>query len=271
MKGIIFPGVLLLTLLVISSRNLFGSEPVMSQVVAHRGLMQEAPENTIINFRSCLVSGMGFEFDVQLTKDGQLVCIHDGELERTTNGTGKASDLLLSEIRQLDAGSWFDDQFKGAQVPTVEEVFELLSDSQQPDLVIAVDLKISGVEQQIVKLAQEKGVLDQLLFIGHTISQPEVRHELREASPQAHTAALANTPEEFEQALKAVDADWVYLRFLPTQEQMQQVHTAQKRAFIAGKTVSGKLPLNWTKAKEVGIDAILTDHPRELDALLKGN
>src|ERR1700709_498092 len=77
-------------------------------VVAHRGLLRHAPENTLANFRACLELRLGFEFDVQATKDGQLVCIHDSTVDRTTNGTGKVADLTLSAIRGFDAGSWFD-------------------------------------------------------------------------------------------------------------------------------------------------------------------
>lgn len=94
-------------------------------IVAHRGLLKVAPENTLANFRACLELRLGFEFDVQRSQDGHLVCIHDKTLDRTTNGSGNVADLTLSEIKQLDAGSWFDPRFKGEQVPTVTEVLQL--------------------------------------------------------------------------------------------------------------------------------------------------
>lgn len=84
------------------------SEPL---IVAHRGLLHHAPENTLANFRACLELRLGFEFDVEVTKDGELVCIHDSTLDRTTNGTGKVSEHTLAEIRNLDAGSWFAPKF----------------------------------------------------------------------------------------------------------------------------------------------------------------
>src|SRR6476469_4312332 len=87
--------------------------------VAHRGLLRHAPENTLANFRACLELRLGFEFDVERTKDGHLVCIHDSTVNRTTNVTGKVSDLSLDEIRHLDAGKWFDAKFAGEKVPTI--------------------------------------------------------------------------------------------------------------------------------------------------------
>jgi glycerophosphoryl diester phosphodiesterase len=73
----------------------------------------------------------------------------------------------------------------------------------------------------------------------------------------------------FPSALAASDADWVYLRFIPTKEQMAAVTSEGKRAFIAGKTVAGDLPDNWREAAGVGIGGILTDHPIELGTLLR--
>lgn len=94
------------------------AEPAKPLIVAHRGLLIHAPENTLANLRACLELRLGFEFDVERTKDGHVVCIHDGTLDRTTNGTGKVSEQTLEEIRQLDAGSWFDPSFAGEKVPS---------------------------------------------------------------------------------------------------------------------------------------------------------
>jgi glycerophosphoryl diester phosphodiesterase len=135
-------------------------------IVAHRGLLLHAPENTLANFRACLELRLGFEFDVEKTKDGQLVCIHDVSVDRTTNGTGEVSQLTLEEIRRLDAGSWFESKFAGEKVPTIEEVLKLVAEYQQHDVLIAVDLKAEGVEQEVVRLAEKHKVLNKLLFIG---------------------------------------------------------------------------------------------------------
>ena len=244
----------------------YGGEPL---IVAHRGLLHHAPENTLANFRACLELRLGFEFDVEKTKDGQLVCIHDGTVDRTTNGSGAVSELTLEEIRGLDAGSWFDPKFAGEKVPTIEEVLELVAEYQQHDVLIAVDLKAESVGANVVRLAEKHKVLGQLLFIGKTISEPEVRDQIRSVSKKAHTAAVANDADEFEKALAASNADYLYFRYLPPKEQMEAVHGARKRAFIAGTTVSGSSPENWQHAVNVGIDGILTDYPLELAAMLR--
>jgi glycerophosphoryl diester phosphodiesterase len=249
--------------------NTFAEEPTRPLIVAHRGLLQHAPENTMANFRACLELGLGFEFDVQRTKDGQLVCIHDATVNRTTNGTGQVMELTLTEIRQLDAGSWFAPQFAGEKVPTVEEVLKLVADYRHKEVLIAVDLKAEDVEGDVVRLAEQHEVLNRLLFIGRTISESQVRQRIKAASTKAQTACVANNADEFPKALAAENSDWVYFRYLPLKEQIVAAQNAGKRTFIAGATVSGNVPENWRQAADVGIASILTDYPLELRAMLR--
>jgi glycerophosphoryl diester phosphodiesterase len=237
-------------------------------VVAHRGLLNHAPENTLANFKACLELRLGFEFDVERTKDGELICIHDDTLDRTTSGTGRVADKTLAEIPQLDAGDWFDPQFAGEKVPMIDEVLALVAEYRDREVLIAVDIKAAGVEKELVQLAEKHDVLQRLLFIGRTISDARVRENLKAASANAQTAAVANNPDEFAAALGA-NADWVYFRYLPPQAQMDAVRRARKFAFIAGVTVSGNVPENWQKATRVDIDGILTDYPLELRAMLR--
>ena len=267
LRSLLLPALWLLV--VPANPSTAGAEQTM--IVAHRGLLRHAPENTLANFRACLELRLGFEFDVQRTRDGQLVCIHDETVDRTTNGIGTVSEMTLEQIRRLDAGKWFDPKFAGEKVPTVEEVLKLVAEYRQHDIVLAVDLKAENVEHDVVRLAEHHEVLDRLLFIGRTISDPRVRDRLKRASSKARTAALANDAGEFPTALAAPHADWVYLRYLPSPTQIEAVHHARKRSFLAGPTVAGNLPANWQQAVAVGIDAVLTDCPLELRTALRQN
>lgn len=89
---------------------------------AHRGAMSTHPENTVPALREAVRLGAQMiEFDVQLTKDGALVLMHDGTVDRTTDGKGKVADLTLAEIKALDAGAKLGPAFVGTRVPTFEE------------------------------------------------------------------------------------------------------------------------------------------------------
>jgi glycerophosphoryl diester phosphodiesterase len=173
------------------------AQPPQPLIVAHRGLLRHAPENTLANFRACLELRIGFEFDVERTKDGELICIHDSTVDRTTNGTGSVSELTLAQIRKMDAGSWFDTKFASEKVPTVGEVLQLVATYRQHDVLIAVDLKAENLGQNVVRLAEKHKVLHRLLFIGRTIIEPKLREQIKNASPKAQTAAVANDANEF--------------------------------------------------------------------------
>ena len=126
-----------------------GATATMSKpwLIAHRGASAYAPENTVPAFRLAADQHAAFvEFDLQLTKDRQIVCLHDESLERTTDvedvfpdrfrtvtGSGGAptrrwllADFTLAELRTLDAGSWFGPSFRGTRIPTFAETIDSL-------------------------------------------------------------------------------------------------------------------------------------------------
>src|SRR5207244_11521683 len=95
-------------------------------VIAHRGASGHAPENTMAAFRKAVAQGATFiETDLQLSRDAHFVAIHDGTVNRTTNGRGAVHDLTLVELRELDAGSWFGSEVSGERIPTLEEIRQL--------------------------------------------------------------------------------------------------------------------------------------------------
>lgn len=98
-------------------------------ICAHRGAMETHPENTIAAFKEAIRLGAHMiEFDVQLTKDNELVVIHDDSISRTTNGTGYVKKLTLNELKKLDAGSWKSQHFKKEKIPTLKEVLQIMPD-----------------------------------------------------------------------------------------------------------------------------------------------
>lgn len=96
------------------------------RIIAHRGHKTEAPEQTMAAYRMAVELGAEMiEADVQFSRDGVAVLMHDWTLERTTNGHGPASGLDWAQIAVLDAGSWFDPQFAGERVPRLDDLFAL--------------------------------------------------------------------------------------------------------------------------------------------------
>jgi glycerophosphoryl diester phosphodiesterase len=260
--AVLFPGMTTLPLV------LPAAEPPPAgqvRIVAHRGLLKHAPENTAAAFRSCLALRLGFELDVQRTKDGRLVCLHDTTLDRTTNGRGDASAMTWKELQRLDAGTWFDPAFRNERIPLMDDVFAMIARSRHP-VLIAVDVKIAdpNVERDLVKLAVEHKILDRLVFIGRTIESADMRKRFKTADRNARTARLAKSRDELRDVLKDPQADWAYVRFIPTADDVAAIHRAKKRVILVGPKVAGKEPANWKAAVANGVDAILTDYPLEL-------
>ena len=99
------------------------------RIIGHRGAAASAPENTLAGFRKARELGAEWvEFDVQATRDGCPILLHDARLERTTDGYGIAADRSSSEIERLDAGRWFGSGFRGEKVPRLDMALALIDE-----------------------------------------------------------------------------------------------------------------------------------------------
>lgn len=123
------------------------------KTIAHRGASGYAPENTLAAYDKAVAMKADYiEIDLQLTKDGHLVSIHDNTLARTTNGNGFIGTTTLSKIKQLDAGSWFSPEFKNEKVPTFDEILSrykgartgILIEVKSPEIYPGIEHKIKA-------------------------------------------------------------------------------------------------------------------------------
>lgn len=119
-------------------------------IVAHRGASADAPENTLPALALSWEQGAdGFECDVQMTADGEVVCFHDADTQRVTGVKCVVKDTSLRELRELDAGAWFGPEFAGVRIPTLSEVFAAVL----PGKRILIEVKCGP--EILAKLIQE--------------------------------------------------------------------------------------------------------------------
>ena len=177
-----------------------GKFPVL--VIAHRGFSGGAPENTLIAFKKALELGVDMiELDVHLSKDGEVVIIHDDTLNRTTNGKGKVAEYTLKELKQLDAGSSSSPPYSGERIPTLKEVLQLV----EARVPLAIELKkgerdrttIIDLADRAFQEVEKMGMLNQVLFASFELSAIE---RIQERNPHVPVAFISgkdwNSPNE---------------------------------------------------------------------------
>lgn len=138
----------------------------MSKIFAHRGYSGKYPENTMIAFIKAVEVGVdGIELDVQLTKDGEVVIIHDETLDRTTNGKGYVNEYSLEEISKFNAKFIFD-ELDFTPIPTLREYLEYIKEF---DIVTNIELKnsiidYSNIEKKVVELVKEFNLEEKVII-----------------------------------------------------------------------------------------------------------
>lgn len=239
--------------------------PQPCKVVAHRGFSALAPENTLAAYRKALEYGAGgAECDVRRTKDGGLVLMHDGDVKRTTNGSGKIAELTLEEIRALDAGSWKGAAFAGEKVPTFAEYLALVKDT---GCTAVVEIKAEGIAAEVVEMIRQADMVAQCCVISF---DPANIKAVRQREPKLRCAWLVGGPlkgtpaeraESLAQQARDCDAPAVSLDFqIVSPELIQELK--QRGLGVACWTVNE--PIIATALSAWGVDTITTDR---LDAL----
>jgi glycerophosphoryl diester phosphodiesterase len=133
---------------------------------AHRGACHEAPANTLAAFLLAVeLNADGIEFDVHLSSDGEMVVIHDFMVDATTDGQGPVRDKTLSELKRLDAGSWFDPAFSGERIPTLGEVIDVVGQR----LLLNIELKTASwrgedLAEAVVRTVEENQLLERVVI-----------------------------------------------------------------------------------------------------------
>lgn len=136
--------------------------------IAHRGFSGKYPENTMLAFKKAIEAGAdGVEFDVHLTKDGEIVIIHDERIDRTSDGEGFVADYTYEELTKFDMYAGFAGQFGFNKIPTLREYFELVKPID--GFITNIELKTGvneypGIEKAVFELIKEFGLEDRIII-----------------------------------------------------------------------------------------------------------
>ena len=235
-------------------------------VYGHRGFSAAAPMNTLPAFEMAADAGAdGIELDVQLSGDGHAVVIHDFTVDATTDGSGQVSELSLSQLKALDAGSWFDAAWRGAQIPTLAEVFETVGER----LLVNVEIKTlppqdDGIEGVVADAIRQAGMEARVLVSSFN---PLALGRFRAILPQVPLGRLtfSGMPAELSAMWQSVPCEALH----PGQDEIDE-------AFMIAARAGGYLVNTWTVNDEararalasLGVDGIVSDHPDRMLACL---
>ena len=233
-------------------------------IAAHRGDRAAAPENTIPAFASAVRSGSDFlETDVQLTADGYPVLMHDSSVDRTTNGSGNVADLTLAELRTLDAGSWYSEEFAGIQVPLFVEFLDILVAS--PEVTALVELKDEWTADDVETLMGGiyfRGVQDRIVFAAFS---PNTIGALQEVAPAIPRVILRRVlPVDPVEVAGRYGAIAIMTRASALEDRpdaVAQMHAAGLGVLLYTLNSEER----WSEALSYGVDGIVTDEPSALD------
>jgi glycerophosphoryl diester phosphodiesterase len=236
------------------------------RVIGHRGARFEAPENTLPGFRYALGLGLdGFEFDIHLTRDEQLVVIHDATVDRTTNGTGRVADLSLAEIQALDARATFPDWPEPCRVPTYADVLGMIGHVPWLETEIKTDTpdRLDIVLPKVVETIRRFGIDDHIII---TSFDPYALEVAKRIAPEIRRGFISRWDSERDlEIATSLEVALVGIPYATGKLELVQ------RAQAAGMLASGwptNSPEAFESALTLGVDAICTDAPTAMKALM---
>jgi len=234
-------------------------------VCAHRGANKTHPENTMAAFKEAIRLGAQMiEFDVRMTKDHELIIMHDKMVDRTTDGVGEITDLTLSELRNLDAGSWKDLKFTGEKIPLFIDVIDIMPRNVWLNIHIKGDSETAKRAAQIIV---DKGRMHQAIF-ACKYEEADKIHHVNSTLILCNMERL-NSTEEYVDSTIAKKYDFIQLLAVRADSNLSELVRKLKENniminyYVADTTDKFKSLLN------DGIDFTLTNNLKEFIEVAK--
>jgi glycerophosphoryl diester phosphodiesterase len=259
------------------------SSEVKIMNVSHRGASGYAPEHTITAYKMGeQMKGNYIEIDLQMTKDGELIAMHDETVDRTTNGTGLVKNMTLEEIKQLDAGTWFNErypqyakkEYEGLQVPTLEEVFQTFGRGADYYIETKSPEVYPGMEEKLLELLEEYKLTGVNGRSSHVIIQSFSRESLlkiHDMDPKIPLVQLL----WYDSAATITDSELESIKQYaigvgPNFGQIDEEYVKAVRAeglLMHPYTINDKVQMR--KALDWGVTGVFTNFPDLFDEVLK--
>lgn len=226
--------------------------------IAHRGASSFAPENTRSAFHKAVELRADYlEFDVHLSKDGELIIMHDDKIDRTTNGSGYIKDLTLEDLKTLDAGGTFSPEFQGEPIMTLNELLEEFYDQ----IGLLIELKnpqsYPGIEEKVVSLLMDYDDISSIIIQSFDVDSMRKIHTLL---PEIEVAILVHPSESLLSAKKLDELTSFasYINFnvsFLSKKMVDSIHERDSKVLVWSKKDKRLVD----KAQKFGVDGIISD------------
>ena len=232
----------------------------MTEIFAHRGASGYAPENTLEAFRLAMEQGAdGMELDVHLTKDGEVVVIHDETLDRTSNGHGNVRDYTLEELKKFSFHNHME-KYQGVQIPTLKEVLNLVKNSC---MKVNIELKTGiywyeGIEEKTMDIVKTMGMEDRVIY--SSFNHYSIQKVLEQNSDAETAYLFSDVPLNMEKYAKDTGVKGLH----------PAVYHLKMADFLETYLKSGLKVRVWTVNNkedmkmfmDAGVDAVITNYPK---------
>ncbi|HDR4724475.1 glycerophosphodiester phosphodiesterase [Bacillus cereus group sp. Sample62] len=245
--------------------------------IAHRGASAYAPEHTISAYKlGQQLKGDYIEIDLQMTKDGHLVAMHDETVNRTTNGTGLVKEHTLEEIKQLNAGSFFNEkhpslakkEFEDAKVPAIEEIIETFGHNANYYIETKSPDEYPGMEEKLLEIIKHYEISDKVIIQSFSEASLQKIHSLDVNIPLVQLLPYKKTAQLTELEIKnyktyCIGLGMNYKYIDSAYVKRIKRHGLEVHPFTVDNQTDMKKLLLW------GVDGMFTNYPDRLHSLLQ--
>lgn len=245
-------------------------------IISHRGANKYAPQNTIPAFKKSVEIGIdGFETDVHITKDEQLVLCHNYTIDETSDGKGKIAEKTLKELESYDFGGYFSPKYKNTKIPTVDE---FLSFVEGTDIsVLNIELKSpeeneTAIVRETIRLVKEHGLFEKLIISSF---DPKLLVEAKEIDQSTKTGLLYSPNQRSTYKNRLISRPIDYAKSIGV-DAIHPIHMFVDERLVSNAHEAGMLVNPWTvdTVKQIermikcGVDGIITNFPDVVGGLL---
>jgi len=235
-------------------------------IIGHRGYCAKYPENSLASFEAAIQAGVDMiELDVMLSRDRKMVVLHDPTLDRTTNGKGPVADLTLAELKQLDAGSWFDAQFANQQIPELSEVLDLVNDRAYVNIEIKSNAyepghPVDAIEKQVVDLLKQRNLLGTGMISSFDVNILEQVAFMKNPPATAFISKKPANKKTVHMCTRLNVFSWHPNHRIVKRNQVKQMQAAGIRVF----PYKVDAPADYTRMRSMKVDGVITNDPLQI-------